>query len=100
MVVLREVRRTSTLEQSRFITERKKSVRPQLPGTGPSGASHKWRQTLIFRTILSVAEERFLCQPFQRIQPCLTVTVDRLSTRTIRHLKCTQRLEHQRQRNL
>ena len=34
-------------------TEREKSVRPLLPGTGPAGASHKRGQTLISRTLIS-----------------------------------------------
>jgi hypothetical protein len=41
------------IESNGPISERKKSVRPQLPGTGPAGASHNWGQTRIFRTILS-----------------------------------------------
>jgi hypothetical protein len=34
--------------------EQKKSVRPPLPRTGPSGASHKWGRLLILRTIFRI----------------------------------------------
>ena len=41
---------------------REKSVRPLLPGTGPSGASHKRGRTLIFRSLPSPSLSEYLDQ--------------------------------------